>query len=138
MEETDLGSDALPYRFNPIPIYNFYDYDVNGDINYANCEQLNEAMYYYVNSVENWADYADIFLPYIGDDVAEYFGYPAGALNFTMTYFLADAIVSQKFEGYPLWKNFTDDQWFYVLNIAKWVLLDTFDKNTRNLFITKM
>ena len=55
-----------------------------------------------------------------------------------LTYGLCDLAVAEEFEGFQCSQFYTEKEWWYIDNIAKWLLLNVFDVNTRNLFISRM
>jgi len=64
----DIGSDALPNRYNPVPLYNNYEPYIGDDINNYFCPLLNDSWTYYSEiDYKQFDAYAHVFLPKIMD-----------------------------------------------------------------------
>ncbi len=58
-------------------------------------------------------------------------------MNYLNFYLLADALVAEKFEGSPDRANFTEEDWQFIRNAQKVVLIKSFDKMARKLLASR-
>ena len=58
-------------------------------------------------------------------------------MNYLDFYLLADAIVAEKFEGSPARGAFTEEDWYYIRNAQKVVLIKSFDNLARKLLASR-
>ena len=58
-------------------------------------------------------------------------------MNYLDFYLLADALVSESFEGAPSRGNFSETDWWLIRNAQKVVLIKSFDKFARRIFASR-
>jgi|LauGreDrversion4_2_1035121.scaffolds.fasta_scaffold500412_1 hypothetical protein len=58
-------------------------------------------------------------------------------MNYLDFYLLADAIVAEKFEGSPDRASFTEEDWYYIRNAQKVVLIKSFDTMAKKLLASR-
>jgi hypothetical protein len=83
---------------------------------------------------------AQAILPIVGYRLAEAYKWAeskVASMNYLDFYLLADAIVAEKFEGSPARGAFTEEDWYYIRNAQKVVLMKSFDNLARKLLASR-
>lgn len=141
MINSELGADALPNRFEAIPISVFNNADIHDDVSYDGCPYINTVEDSRIDSEEVFGEY-DWMIAGTRDPIKEMYDLDdeyIDSLNYHHYERLTDTAVALDFEGYPEHENyFSDEQWELTHEFQKVYLSERDSKDASNLEISRI
>jgi hypothetical protein len=123
-----------------IPVYSYLPNSIYDDVNQKGCYYVDQCIQNQITDPKYYVSDGDAILPIVGYHLAEAYKWPKQkieGMNYLDFYLLADAIVAEKFEGSPNRSVFTEEDWYYIRNAQKVVLIKSFDHLARKLLATR-
>ena len=123
-----------------IPVFSYIGATPKDDVNQHGCNYVDQCIANQITDPKYYVAEGKQILPIVGYRLAESYKWSSEkvkGMNYLDFYLLADALVAEKFEGSPDRANFSDNDWFLIRNAQKVVLIKSFDKLARRLFVSR-
>lgn len=123
-----------------IPVFSYLPNSIYDDVNQKGCYYVDQCIQNQITDPKYYAGQGKEILPLVGYRLAEAYHWPekkVSAMNYLDFYLLSDALVAEKFEGSPDRSNFSSNDWFYIRNAQKVVLVKSFDALARKLLASR-